>query len=57
LTNQQYANYEKWNPNASILTDYEYFVIQKAKRDKFIQYLLIGIVPLVILALFFKLKQ
>ena len=57
LSDQQYANHEKWEPNASFLTDYDYFVIQKAKRDKFILYLLIGIVFLVILTLFFKLKQ
>jgi hypothetical protein len=57
LTDHQYANHEKWELNASILTDYDYFVIQKAKRDKFIRYLLISIILLVILVLFYKLKQ
>ena len=57
LTDQQYDHHEKWEPNAGFLTDYEYFVIQKTKRDKFIRYFLIGIVILVILALFFKFKQ
>jgi hypothetical protein len=37
LNDQQYENHEKWDPNASFLTDYEHFVIQKAKRDKFIK--------------------
>jgi hypothetical protein len=57
LSDQQYENHEKWVPNASFLTDYEYFVIQKAKRDKCIKCVLIGIVVIVILTLFFKLKQ
>jgi tetrahydrodipicolinate N-succinyltransferase len=57
LSDQQYNKLEKWEPNASFLTDYEYFVIQKAKRDKFIRYILIGIVLIIILALILKLKQ
>jgi uncharacterized membrane protein len=57
LSDQQYAKLEKWEPNSSFLTDYEYYVIQKGKRDKYIRYFLIGFVLLVILVLFFKLKQ
>jgi hypothetical protein len=53
LSDQQYENHEKWNPNANFVTDYEHFVVQKAKRDKFIMYLLIGIALVVILVLFF----
>lgn len=57
LSDQQYENHEKWNPNANFVTDYEHFVVQKAKRDKFIMYLLIGIALVVILVLFFYLAQ
>jgi len=57
LNDQQYDHHEKWDPNSRFVTDYEYYVIQKAKRDKFIKYLLIGIVLVVLLVLFFKLKQ
>ena len=57
LSDQQYENHEKWNPNANFVTDYEHFVVKKAKRDKFIMYLLIGIALVVILVLFFYLAQ
>jgi hypothetical protein len=57
LSDKQYEDHEKWNPNASFVTDYEHFVIQKAKRDKFIMYILIGIALVVILVLFFYLAK
>lgn len=57
LTDQQYTHLEKWDPNSGFLTDYENFVIQKEKRDKFIRYFLISIVVLIIVVLYFKLKK
>lgn len=59
LTDQQYDNMAKWDPNFSPVTDYEMYEIQRAKRNKLYRYLSIVFVVFAIVFVYviFRLRQ
>ena len=57
LTDQQYNDHPKWNPNSSFLTDYEEFVLMKEKRNRFFRYFSIVFVILALLFIYLFIKS
>lgn len=53
LTNEQYDNMVKWNPDFTPLTDYELYEIRRQKRIKLYRYLSIILVILAIVLVYF----
>jgi len=48
LTNQQYDNFTKWDPNFTPATDYELYEIQKQKMNKLLCYFFTGFIILIL---------
>jgi len=57
LNDRQYSNYSKWDPNSSILNDYESFIIRKTKRNKFFIYIASILVVFTVLLIYILFKS
>jgi len=57
LTDQQYNDHPKWDPNSGFLTDYEEYVLMKKKRNKYLRYFSIVFVILAIFLIYFFIKS
>jgi len=57
LTDQQYNDHPKWDPNSGFLTDYEEYVLMKEKRNRFFRYFSIVFVILALLFIYLFIKS
>jgi len=57
LTDQQYIEHPKWDPNSGFLTDYEEYVLMKEKRNRFFRYFSIVFVIVALLFIYLLIKS
>jgi len=57
LTDEQYDEFEKWDPNFIGTTDYEEFEIRREKRQQFLHYFYVVLVILAIVVVYFVFRS
>jgi len=57
LSDQQYSDHTKWDPNYSPVTDYEDYMLKREKRKKLLGYLSIPLVIISLLVVYLILKS